>query len=162
MNNIAKFAIAAGVTALGIGVTVHYAKKVKEKKYAEVPVKRDIAAEAVEQDHKDDTILERIKMAAMKKAIRIAGWVVLHQQEVQAVSMMLGIVGGIFSVVNGIKEFALGKKLHAQLEKIDGIIIWQNEMARAYNCKVEKDIDRFSAIMNAIEQLPKAPVESTV
>ena len=115
MNNIMKFAIAAGVTAVGVGVTVHYVKKCKERKYVEM---KDVAAQAVENDHKNDSPLEKVKNFAMKKAVKFMTFVLLHEKEVTAVATVLSLVGAVFHIVNEVKEYRLGKHLR---KKLDGI-----------------------------------------
>lgn len=115
MNNLAKVLVGVGVVGVTVAVAVAVKKK-NERKYIEQPV--DVAAEAVKIQHKDDTVIDKIKAAATKKAIRILAWVAIHQKEIESFSLLLGVVGGIFSIVNSLKEYAFGKKLHAKLNRI--------------------------------------------
>lgn len=115
MNNLTKALIGVGVVGVTVAVAVAV-KKHNEKRYIEQTT--DVAAEAVKIQHQDDTVVEKIKAAATKKAIRILAWVAIHQKEIESLSLLLGLIGGIFSVINAVKEYAFGKKLHAKLDRI--------------------------------------------
>lgn len=115
MNKLTKVLVGVGVVGVTVAVAVAV-KKRNERKYIEQPL--NVAAEAVKVQHKDDTVVEKIKAAATKKAIRILAWAAIHQKEIESLSLLLGLVGGIFSVINALKEYAFGKKLHAKLNRI--------------------------------------------
>ena len=115
MNKLTKVLVGVGVVGVTVAVAV-VVKKRNERKYIEQPV--NVAAEAVKIQHEDDTVLERIKAAATKKAIKILAWAAIHQKEIESLSLLLGLIGGIFSVINAVKEYAFGKKLHAKLNRI--------------------------------------------
>ena len=114
MNKIAKTLIGigvVGVTALITGVVV---KKRTEKKYAKI----DITEQAVINDHVDDCIIARIKIAAEKKAVRILAWVIVHKDQVEAIATVIGLFGGVLSVINAVNDYNHGKELHRKIDMI--------------------------------------------
>ena len=135
-------------------MTVHYAKKMQEKKYIET---KDVAAEAVKNDHKNDSPIERVKTFAMKKAIRFLAWVAVLQNEIQSVTMVLGVVGGVMSIVNAVKEYSFGKKLHRTLSKIEmELYSFHDAFKESWNNKCNNDLERYENLLNAVNELKQS------
>lgn len=151
MNNIAKFAIAAGVTVAVVGVGAAIAKKNKENSY--------INATPEETTETTESPLKRVVNNTMKKAVKFLAWVAVHQKELEAVATVLSVVAGIFGVINSVKEYSLGKKLHAKLDALDKSVIRLNRdflddrlnFISAWNSKSDNDITRYHNIMGALK-----------
>ena len=149
-----KFLIGAGVTAVGITVTAVYAKKCQEKKYIDTN-------ETEENVEVEETPIERVKTYALKKSIRFFAWVAVHQNEIQSLSLVLGVVGGVLSIVNAVKEYAFGKKLHSKLATIDSkldkifneLYSFNDDFQHSWNSKVDWDIERHNAVLEAINMV---------
>lgn len=129
MNNWMKVLIGVGVTGVVAATTYVVYKKNEEKKQS-----KDISEQPQEVANVDESVIEKIKTAAAKKALRIAGWLVLHESQVRAVGAAISVVSAIFSVVNAAKEYALGKKLHQKLAELTA---FQDEVRGAWNGTVE-------------------------
>ena len=111
MTTLTKVLIgAAAVTVVG-AVTVVIVKNNKKEK--------DVADAAVEQDHKDDGIIKRIKTFVTKKVIRILGWVALHMQQIEAAGTLIGFVATIVSITGAIRDFVKGNDLNNKLDVIN-------------------------------------------
>lgn len=147
MNNTVKFLIGAGVTAVGVATMLYCSKKAKEKKAQE---SIDISEEAVKRDHKDDSIIERIKTAAYKKAVKILAWVVIHKDQIEAFSVIVGVVSGIFTVINAVKDFVNGAKMQANIQ---WIIDHELEFRDVWNNKAAQDTARYEAIMAKLNDI---------
>lgn len=117
MNKLG-IAIGAAITAVGIAGMVYYGKKLQAEKEQE----KDIPAteEKVSVEVVKNSPIDRIKEAAMKKAVRIMGWVVVHEQQLQAAGTIIGLAATVFQLINGIKEYKLGKDLHKKLDILAG------------------------------------------
>lgn len=131
MNKIVMGAV--GICAVGV-VSVVVAKAVSHKGAAEPEEISDISEETQETtetvEKEDESFIERIKTAATKKVVRILAWVVLHQNQINAVGTIVGLVGGVLGVVNAVKEYTLGNKLH---EKLDQLCAFEQEYRSAWN-----------------------------
>ena len=126
MNNWVKALIGVGVVG-AVAVTA-YAIKKNEKKHI------DISEQAVKNDHKDDSFIEKIKRAAVKKVTKILAWVLLHQQQIEAVGTVFGVAGAVISVVNALRDFRNGNKLG---EQVDKLVAFQDEVRDAWNSTVK-------------------------
>lgn len=110
MTTLTKVLIgAAAVTAVAVVTTV--VKKNEERK--------DIAEQAVEQDHKKDGIIKRIKRYVTKKVIRILGWVAIHMEQIEAAGAIIGFVGTIISIAGAIRDFVRNNDLSGKLDEIN-------------------------------------------
>ena len=110
MTTLTKVLIgAAAVTTVAVVTTV--IKKKEERK--------DIAAQAVEQDHKNDGIIKRIKRFVTKKVIRILGWVAIHMEQIEAAATIIGFVGTIISITGAIRDFVRSNDLTGKLDEIN-------------------------------------------
>lgn len=112
MNNIEKILIGLGVVGVTAAATYVVTKKVVEKK------SKDISEQVIDLDNKDESVLKKIKKAAHKKVVKILAWVVLHQQQIEAVGTVLGIAGATLSVVNAVRDFRNGMNLQRKLDEI--------------------------------------------
>ena len=111
MTTLTKVLIgAAAVTAVAVVTTV--VKKNEQKN-------NDIAEQAVEQDHKNDGILKRIKRYVTKKVIRILGWVAIHMEQIEAASAIIGFVGTIISITGAVRDFVRNNDLSGKLDEIN-------------------------------------------
>lgn len=144
MNNLVKVLIGVGVVAAVATTTYVVTKKKKE----EEPI--DIADEAVKNDHKDDTILERIKTAAYKKAVKIIAWAIVHKDQIEGAAAILGLVGALFSVVNAIREFRAGKKMQ---EQMDFLVRHAQEFEDIWNVHMTEQASRFEEMMNKLKDI---------
>lgn len=150
MNNMTKFLIATGVTAVGIGLTVYYAKKVQEKEEA-TEVVDDIEVE----EKKDISFIEKIKTAATKKVVKILAWAVLHEQQLQAFATLLSVGVGIFHIVSAAKDYYRGEKLQNTLDSVSAHneqfeVLWDNHMMNIENdnAEINKKLDELLAFKN--------------
>lgn len=144
MNNLVKVLIGVGVVAAVATTTYVVTKKKKE----EEPI--DIADEAVKNDHKDDTILERIKTAAYKKAVKIIAWAIVHKDQIEGAAAILGLVGALFSVINAIREFRNGKKMQDQM---DFLVRHAQEFEDIWNVHMNNQGSRFEKMMNKLKDI---------
>lgn len=144
MNNLVKVLIGVGVVAAVATTTYVVTKKKKE----EEPI--DIADEAVKNDHKDDTILERIKTAAYKKVVKIIAWAIVHKDQIEGAAAILGLVGAMFSVINAIREFRNGKKMQGQ---IDFLVQHAQEFEDIWNVHMNNQASRFEEMMNKLKDI---------
>jgi hypothetical protein len=134
MTDLTKLLIAAGVTAVGIGVTVVSVKKMKEKKENDIPE---------DESQAEAGIVKRIKKYVTKKVIKFLAWVALHQQQIEAVVTVLSLGGAVFSVVNAVRDFRTGNKMRDQ---IDTLLEHQTKFQQAWN----GTIDNYDANWNAV------------
>lgn len=110
MTTLTKVLIgAAAVTAVAVVTTV--VKKNEERK--------DIAEQAVEQDHNKDGIIKRIKRYVTKKVIKILGWVAIHMEQIEAAGAIIGFVGTIISIAGAIRDFVRNNDLSGKLDEIN-------------------------------------------
>ena len=144
MNNIAKVLIGVGVVAAVATTSYVIVKKTKVKKV------KDISEQAVENDHKNDTIIDRIKLAAYKKAVKILAWATLNMQKIEAAAAILSLIGGIFTLINAVRDFGFGKKWRADL---DFMVNHDNEFEGVWNQHMANQADRYKELMKALQDL---------
>lgn len=116
MNNIAKVLIGVGVVG-AVAVGAYTVAKKSEKKMLVIKDFNENGEAVVEE--KKETLKDRVQNFAMKKAAKFVTFVLLHEKEITAIATVLSLVGGIFQVVNAVKEYRLGKDLHKKLKRID-------------------------------------------
>lgn len=145
MNNVAKVLIGVGVVgAVAVGAYVISKKSNDEETHVH---------EDGTECEKKPNVIERIKTAAYKKAVRILAWVVLHQQKIEAVGAVLGVVGGVISIVNAVKEYAFGKKLHATLDKL----LWhQEQFQESWNITIDNYNEQWHSVHEQLDVLQEA------
>lgn len=144
MNNIAKVLIGVGVVG-AVAVTTYVVTKKSEPK--QEATESDISVEA---EGKEKNIIERIKTFVLKKVIKILGWVVLHQQKIEAVGTILGIVGAVLSVVNAVRDYRNGLNLQKQLDYISDHV---KEEEAVWNKYVVWHEDRHNEVMNKLNDI---------
>lgn len=144
MNNIAKVLIGVGVVTAVAATTYVVVKKSEPKQ--EVP-ESDIPE--VETDAKEEkSIIKRIKKFVFKKVVRFLGWVVLHQQKIEAVGTVLGIFAAVLSVANAIRDYRNG--LHLK-DTLDGIVAHNLEEEQVWNKYMVWDQTHNQEIMDKLE-----------
>ena len=144
MNNIAKVLIGVGVVTAVAATTYVVVKKSESKQ--EVP-ESDIPE--VETDAKEEkSIIKRIKKFVFKKVVRFLGWVVLHQQKIEAVGTVLGIFVAVLSVANAIRDYRNG--LHLK-DTLDGIVAHNLEEEQVWNKYMVWDQTHNQEIMDKLE-----------
>lgn len=161
MSNMTKFLIAAGVTAVGIGLTVYYGKKMQETEVVEDDIQ--------EEEKKNLTFIGKIKAAATKKAIKILAWAVVHEQQLQAFATILSVGVGIFHIISAAKDYYRGEKLQRTLDQIVAHnkqfeILWDNHMMNNDNnhADVIKKLDDIHLDMGGVHQLQEALIPESV
>lgn len=137
MSNLTKILIGAGITLVGVGVTAYYGKKLVDKKKTAVIKGFDEQGNPVIEEVKEETFMERIKIAAYKKAIRILGWAMLHQKQIETVGTVIGVGSAIFSAVTAIRDFSSGVKKQKQINAIASqqqeILQWLSDFQTEWN-----------------------------
>lgn len=144
MTNLAKVLIGVGVVAAVATTSYIVVKKTKVKK------EKDISEQAVEKDHKNDTIIDRIKLAAYKKAVRILAWATLNMQKIEAVAAIVSLIGGVLGVINGIRDFGFGKKFRTDL---NFMVDHTNEFEGVWNEHMDNQANRYDSIMKILQEL---------
>ncbi len=144
MNTLAKVLIGVGVVAAVATTSYVVVKKTKEKK------EKDIAEQAVENDHKDDTIIERIKTAAYKKTVKILAWVLVNKDRIEAVAAILGIIGALFNVINAVRDFGFGKKWRKDL---DFMVNHDHEFEDVWNTHMQNQAGRYDDLMQRLNDI---------
>ncbi len=144
MTNLAKVLIGVGVVAAVATTSYIVVKKTKVKKV------KDISEQAVEKDHKNDTIIDRIKLAAYKKAVRILAWATLNMQKIEAVAAIVSLIGGVLGVINGIRDFGFGKKFRTDL---NFMVDHTNEFEGVWNEHMDNQANRYDSIMKILQEL---------
>ena len=144
MNNIAKVLIGVGVVTAVAATTYVVVKKsetIQEVSENEAP--------EVESDPKEEkSIIKRIKKFVFKKVVRFLGWVVLHQQKIEAVGTVLGIFVAVLSVANAIRDYRNG--LHLK-DTLDGIVAHNLEEEQVWNKYMVWDQTHNQEIMDKLE-----------
>lgn len=124
MTNTQKVLLGIGAVA-SVATAVYLVNKKTEKLYA------DLTTEApAEDEKKDDSDISKIKAAADKKCTEILAWVITHREQIEAVSMILGLAGGALSIVNSIRDYKRGNET---AEKIDEIYEFLEVYSDAWN-----------------------------
>lgn len=117
MNTLTKVLIgAAAVTAVAVVVKVINDKKEEPKKEAE--------------DEKKESPIKRIKNFVIKKVIRILGWVVIHMEQIEAASAIIGLVGAVISIVTATRDFVKNNDICGKLDAIDKKLTEQEQYYR--------------------------------
>ncbi len=151
MNNLTKVLIGAGVAAVGITITAVSVKKLNEKKAKE----SDISEKTTPV--KNDSFIERIKLAATKKVVKILAWVVTHERQVAAVGTIISLGSAVFSIAGAVKDFLGGNKLQSS---VSHLVEREDAFRNAWNGTIDnydKDwttvIDNQKKIMDKLEAM---------
>ena len=109
MSNLTKLLIGVGVVAAAATVTYVVVKNSKKEESEETEINET-------SEPKEETLGEKIKSSFQKKAIKVVTWLILNRDKVAAVTTVIGLVSGIFSIINAVKEYKFGKTLRARLD----------------------------------------------
>lgn len=150
MSNTLK--ILGAIAAVGVVAATTYVvvKKQEEKKSEEkVAFYGDdgsvtYIAPSVEEVEKKETVIDKFKLAAQKKTIKIFTWIILHKKQLEALGVLMSVISGVFSVVSAAKEYYTGKKLR---KEIDALYLDRMEFRKAWN----NTIDNYDAGLNSIK-----------
>ena len=146
MNNIAKVLIGVGVVTAVAATTYIVVKKSEPKQEVS---ENDIPE--VESDPKEEkSIIKRIKKFVFKKVVRFLGWVVLHQQKIEAIGTVLGIFAAVLSVANAIRDYRNG--LHLK-DTLDGVVAHNVEEEHVWNKYMIWDQTHNQEIMDKLEAI---------
>ena len=146
MSNTLK--ILGAVAAVGaVAATAYVVVKKQEEK------KRDISEspeteEATEE--KKETVVDRVKLAAQKKVIKIFAWIVLHKDKLEALGIVLSVIGGLFEVITAAKDYCTGAKLRKQITTICND---RMEFREAWNGTIDNYDKMFASMKNSIEHV---------
>ncbi len=167
MNKLTKVLLGVGIAAAATTVGVYVITK--KPKTVKVVDKTDDEGNVVKVEviEEGDSILERIEEAALKKAIVILSWAILNKKKIEAVGALISLFGGIFTVINAVKEYRLGKVLHKKIDVLTNgnqiLFDAMCENARAWNHRVDTVDGKFNDVMGALNDisanLPKKVVK---
>lgn len=175
MKNLTKVLLGVGVVGV-VAVTTYTVVKMSEKKTTTVVIKDVDENDTAIYEEVEQSIITRIKEAANKKAIRILGWVMLHQKQVEAVGTIIGVCSAIFSAATAIRDFRSGFKMQKQMNTIasqqidimDKFLEFQNEWndymdATNHNIQwFEKKANAIHLDMSSLHQIEEALIPEAV
>lgn len=99
---------------------------------------------------KGDSILDKIKKAAIRKAFKIITWAYKNQMKIEVAGALIGLAAGVFKLINEIRGFKMGKDIYKKLGFLeDGIV----EQARAWNHRVDTVNGKFDGVMNKLNDI---------
>ena len=150
MSNTLK--ILGAIAAVGaVAATTYVVVKKQEEKKPEEKVafygddgSVTYIAPSAEEVEKKETVIDRFKLAAQKKTIKIFTWIILHKKQLEALGVLMSVISGVFSVVSAAKEYYTGKKLR---KEIDALCLDRMEFRKAWN----NTIDNYDAGLNSIK-----------
>lgn len=150
MSNTLK--ILGAIAAVGaVAATTYVVVKKQEEKKSEEKVacygddgSVTYIAPSAEEVEKKETVIDRFKLAAQKKTIKIFTWIILHKKQLEALGVLMSVISGVFSVVSAAKEYYTGKKLR---KEIDALYLDRMEFRKAWN----NTIDNYDAGLNSIK-----------
>ena len=137
LKGIVKAVIAVSV----IGVGAYAVKKISDDKKKE---------ELHEQGIYEEPVEESIKEGAQRKVAQILGFIATHAEEVEAVSMVIGLVSGVFGVMSAFRDWRKGNDTQDKLDEIDRKL---NSIMETYNNNVHatnKNMDNFAEGLKGI------------
>lgn len=145
MTNLAKLLIGTALVT-GVGAVIAVVSEKKEEK------KVDIAEAAVSKDEK---LLDKIKRWMKKKFIKFVSFSMLHMQEIEAVSMAVGLVSGAISVAGAVRDYRKGndtqEKLDSIQETVEDIQRKQLYAYRAMDDNNKIDIENLNILVDHID-----------
>ena len=148
MNNIAKILLGIGVVG-AVAATTYVVTKKSEEKEVENDIPDENGEEKADKASPKDFV-SMIKEGASKKATQILAWVIIHKNQLETVGTALGLFAGVLGVVNAVKEYTLGKKLH---ETLGEVLDFQDEFKTVWNKKIDGDMERYSKVLEELEHL---------
>lgn len=150
MSNTLK--ILGAIAAVGaVAATTYVVVKKQEEKKPEEKVafygndgSVTYIAPSAEEAEKKETVIDRFKLAAQKKIIKIFTWIILHKKQLEALGVLMSVISGVFGVISAAKEYYTGKKLRKQ---IDSLYSDRIEFRSAWN----ETIDIYNEFLNLIK-----------
>lgn len=149
MNNLAKVLIGVGVVG-AVATATYIVTRKTVKKETVINGYDEQGNPVVEEVEKEESVLDRIKQAAFKKAVKILAWAALHQQQIEAAGALIGLIGGIFAVVNAVKEFNMGKEMK---KKMDFMYKHDLEFEGVWNAHMENQAQRYDDLMKKLNDI---------
>lgn len=141
MSNKKKAILGLGLVALAATAIV---VTKKSRKYTTLEGGQE------EKKEEDPTVMDKIKKAATKKAADIVIFVANHQEQIEAASTIIGIVGSAISVASAIREFKSGMDVE---QKLNDICVHNDEFELVWNKYIDDLTARDKAIDEKLEQL---------
>lgn len=156
MSNTLK--ILGAIAAVGaVAATTYVVIKKQEEKKPEEKVafygadgSVTYIAPSAEEVEKKETVIDRFKLAAQKKTIKIFTWIILHKKQLEALGVLMSVISGVFSVVSAAKEYYTGKKLR---KEIDSLYLDRIEFRSAWNETIDNYNESLRSIKTSIEHL---------
>ena len=137
MNKLAKVLIGIGVVG-AVAATTYFITKSSEKKTVVIKGVDEEGKTTVEEIVEEESLLDRMEKAAIKKAGKIIIFVAEHQQQIEAVGTMMSLAYTAFSFINIFKELTQRNKMQ---EQIDEIVKHNNEFRDIWNAYMMLDND---------------------
>ena len=132
MTKIQKIILGVGAVA-AVATAAYVVTKQTKKTYVECD---DTDDTVVDDENRD--IPKSIQDAADKKATQILAWVIIHREQIEAASVIFGLAGSAFSIVNAIRDFKNGNKMAKQIDEI-------YEFLQAFAVRYNKDMKSIDA-----------------
>lgn len=156
MNTLAKVLLGTTIAAAAGAVVVAVAIKKNEQP-------KDIA-EAAKQNDEHGSVLKRIKRFVTKKVVKFLAWVALHMEQIEAVSVVVGLASGAISIAGAIRDYKAGSDLEMKIDKLQEAIDETNVATNHNNLvfgigldhicdKVGVDTDDLKKDLDAVDQL---------
>lgn len=137
MNKLAKVLIGIGVVG-AVAATTYFVTKSSETKTVVIKGVDEEGKTTVEEIVEEESLLDRMEKAAIKKAGKIIIFVAEHQQQIEAVGTMMSLAYTAFSFINIFKELTQRNKMQ---EQIDEIVAHNNEFRDIWNKYMMLDND---------------------
>lgn len=102
-------------TTAAVTTTVVITKKVLVKKYSNVP---QFESEKDPETETDISVSEKIKTFAANKVNQILGFVMTHQEQIQAVGSLAMLIGSVVDIIYRIHKFKDIDAINKQLKSI--------------------------------------------
>lgn len=159
MSNTLK--ILGAIAAVGAVAATTYVLVKKQEEKPEEKIQHTIACYGddgsvtlltppAEEVKKKETAIDRFKLAAQKKTIKIFTWIILHKKQLEALGVLMSVISGVFSVVSAAKEYYTGKKLR---KEIDSLYLDRIEFRSAWNETIDNYNESLRSIKTSIEHL---------
>lgn len=144
MSNKKKVILGLGLVALA--ATAIVASK-KSRKYT------ILEGEPEEKKEEDPTVMDKIKKAATRKAADVVLFVANHQEQIEAASTIIGVVGSVISVASAIREFKSGIDVE---QKLNDICAHNDEFELIWNKYIDDLRTRDQIVDAKLEELLSA------
>lgn len=160
MSNTLK--ILGAIAAVGaVAATTYVVVKKQEEKKSKEKTNHTIACYGddgsvtiltppAEEVEKKETVIDKFKLAAQKKTIKIFTWIILHKKQLEALGVLMSVISGVFSVVSAAKEYYTGKKLR---KEIDALYLDRMEFRNAWNGTINNYDANLNSMKTSIEHV---------